>query len=184
MLHRLRSVVVRPGRELLSGTVQVDETYIGGAEPGLAGGRAQGKKVLTGIAVEVRAPRGLGRCRIAPVADGSGESLHSAMCMIGAARAQLTLGATIPSSSCPPLFWSSAGDEILITHRFVGDGQLEHAVKYHATAAGTAAVEAGARYEDAATAGAASPDRGHTKPSGHRSHARESKQSASLANQA
>ena len=59
MLHRLRSVLVRPGRDLLSGTVQVDETYIGGAEPGLAGGRAKGKKVLTGIAVEVRAPRGL-----------------------------------------------------------------------------------------------------------------------------
>ena len=54
MLHRLRSVLVRPGRDLLSGTVQVDETYIGGAGPGLAGGRAPGKKVLTGIAVEVR----------------------------------------------------------------------------------------------------------------------------------
>ena len=36
MLHRLRSVLVRPGRDLLTGTVQVDETYIGGAEPGLA----------------------------------------------------------------------------------------------------------------------------------------------------
>ena len=69
MLHLLRSVLVRPGRDLLSGTVQVDETYIGGAEPGLAGGRAKGKKVLTGIAVEVHEPRGLGRCRISPLAD-------------------------------------------------------------------------------------------------------------------
>jgi len=51
ILHRLRSVLVRPGRELLSGKVEVDETYIGGAEPGLSGGRAQGKKVLTAIAV-------------------------------------------------------------------------------------------------------------------------------------
>ena len=68
MLHRLRSVLVRPGRDLLSGTVQVDETYIGGAEPGLAGGRARGKKVLTGIAVEVHEPRGLGRCRMSPLA--------------------------------------------------------------------------------------------------------------------
>ena len=76
MLHRLRSVLVRPGRDLLSGTVQVDETYIGGAEPGLAGGRAKGKKVLTGIAVEVRAPRGFGRCRISPLPDASAESLH------------------------------------------------------------------------------------------------------------
>ena len=55
------------GRELLTGKVQVDETYIGGAEPGLAGGRVKGKKVLTGIAVEVREPRGLGRCRISPL---------------------------------------------------------------------------------------------------------------------
>ncbi|MDA1298438.1 MAG: hypothetical protein O3B04_10665 [Chloroflexi bacterium] len=38
ILHRLRSVLVRPGRELLTGKVQVDETCIGGAEPGLAGG--------------------------------------------------------------------------------------------------------------------------------------------------
>ena len=76
MLHRLRSVLVRPGRDLLTGTVQVDETYIGGAEPGLAGGRAKGKKVLTAIAVELRKPRGLGRCRISPLADASSESLH------------------------------------------------------------------------------------------------------------
>ena len=45
MLHRLRSVLVRPGRDRLTGVVEVDETYIGGDEPGLAGGRARGKKV-------------------------------------------------------------------------------------------------------------------------------------------
>jgi hypothetical protein len=52
MLHRLRSVLVRPGRERLTGMVEVDETYIGGEEPGLRGGRAKGKKLLIGIAVE------------------------------------------------------------------------------------------------------------------------------------
>ena len=76
MLHRLRSVLVRPGRDRLAGVVEVDETYIGGEEPGLAGGRARGKKVLTGIAVEVREPTGLGRCRMLPLADASAESLH------------------------------------------------------------------------------------------------------------
>ena len=76
MLGRLRSVLVRPGRDRLAGTVQVDETYIGGDEPGLRGGRAPGKKVLTGIAVEVREPRGIGRCRMAVLADGSSASLH------------------------------------------------------------------------------------------------------------
>lgn len=57
MLHRLRSVLVRPGRDRLSGTVEVDETYIGGVEPGLAAGRVKGKKVLVCVAVEVGPPR-------------------------------------------------------------------------------------------------------------------------------
>lgn len=77
MLHRLRSVLVRPGRDRLSGTVEVDETFIGGEEPGLRGGRARGKKVLTGIAVEVREPKGIGRCRMAPLTDASADSLHA-----------------------------------------------------------------------------------------------------------
>jgi transposase-like protein len=76
ILHRLRSVLVRPGRDRLSGVVEVDETYIGGEEPGLPGGRARGKKVLTGIAVEIREPRGMGRCRMQPLVDASATSLH------------------------------------------------------------------------------------------------------------
>jgi len=76
MLHRLRSTLVRPGRDRLSGTVEVDETYIGGEEPGLSGGRAKGKKALVGVAVELRAPKGLGRCRMGILTDGSSASLH------------------------------------------------------------------------------------------------------------
>ena len=76
MLHRLRSVLVRPGRDRLTGTVEVDETYIGGEEPGLAGGRAKGKKALVGVAVEVAEPRGYGRCRMQVVPDGAAASLH------------------------------------------------------------------------------------------------------------
>ncbi len=75
MLHRLRSVLVRPERDRLNGTVEVDETYIGGEEAGLAGGRAKGKKSLVGIAVEINEPKGLGRCRMAILADGSAASL-------------------------------------------------------------------------------------------------------------
>jgi transposase-like protein len=77
ILHRLRSVLVRPGRDRLTGTVEVDETYIGGQEPGLRGGRQPGKKVLTCIGVEVHDPKGFGRCRIAPIADASASSLHA-----------------------------------------------------------------------------------------------------------
>jgi transposase-like protein len=76
MLHRLRSVLVRPGRDRLSGTVEADETFIGGDEPGLRGGRARGKKVFTGIAVEVGPPKGIGRCRMKVLADASAESLN------------------------------------------------------------------------------------------------------------
>ena len=76
MLGRLRSVLVRPGRDRLTGTVEVDETYTGGEEQGLRGGRAPGKKVLTGIAVEVGQPKGIGRCRMALLTDGSSASLH------------------------------------------------------------------------------------------------------------
>lgn len=77
MLHRLRSVLIRPGRDLLCGQVEVDETYIGGQEAGLAGGRAKGKKALVAVAVEVKPPRGFGRCRMAVIPDGSARSLHA-----------------------------------------------------------------------------------------------------------
>ena len=76
MLHRLRAVLVRPGRERLTGTVEVDETYFGGEEPGLRGGRAKGKKILVAVAVERKEPFGYGRCRMAVVKDGSAESLQ------------------------------------------------------------------------------------------------------------
>jgi len=77
MLHRLRSVLVRPGRDRLTGTVEVDETYIGGEEPGLRGGRAKGKKVLVGVAIEVFEPRGFGRCRMQILTDASAATLQA-----------------------------------------------------------------------------------------------------------
>jgi transposase-like protein len=77
MLHRLRSVLVRPGRDRLTGTVEVDETYIGGEEPGLRGGRAKGKKVLVGVAIEVLEPRGFGRCRMQILTDASAATLQA-----------------------------------------------------------------------------------------------------------
>ena len=64
--------MVRPGRDLLSGEVEVDETYLGGREVGVTG-RKTNKKSIVAIAAEIRG-RGTGRIRMARVKDASGES--------------------------------------------------------------------------------------------------------------
>jgi transposase-like protein len=78
MLHRLRSVLIRPGREPLSGIVEMDETTMGGLEPGLSGGRSRGhKKSLVAVAVERMEAGTLGRCRMAPIPDASSDTLRA-----------------------------------------------------------------------------------------------------------
>ena len=66
MLHKLRSAMVRIGREPLAGTVEVDEAYIGGPEEGV-GGRQLMKKCLVVIAVELNGDKlagsACGTCR-------------------------------------------------------------------------------------------------------------------------
>jgi len=74
MLHKLRRAMVCPDRDRLSGTVEVDESYVGGKEPGVRGRQTE-KKTIVAIAVEVHEPRGLGRARVSRVPDVSGASL-------------------------------------------------------------------------------------------------------------
>ncbi|GAG37322.1 unnamed protein product [marine sediment metagenome] len=50
MLHKLRSGMVSQDRTKLDGTIQVDETYVGGKKPGLRGRGAAGKVVVAGAA--------------------------------------------------------------------------------------------------------------------------------------
>src|ERR1039458_3550507 len=45
-LHKLRRAMVRPGRERLSGSVEVDETYLGGLEEGMRGRQSENKAVI------------------------------------------------------------------------------------------------------------------------------------------
>lgn len=78
MLHRYRSAMVRPGRERLSGEIEVDETYVGGEEPGAHG--RQTTKEIVALAVEVREPRGLGRVRAQRVPDLSAAALVPFVC--------------------------------------------------------------------------------------------------------
>ena len=60
-LQKLRSVMVRSGRDRLSGRVEVDETYIGGQKEGARGRGAEGKTLVM-VAVEGDASK-LGRVR-------------------------------------------------------------------------------------------------------------------------
>lgn len=61
-LHKLRTAMIRPGRDRLSGTVEVDETYIGGVWPGKRGRGASGKSLII-IAAEDKENH-LGRIRL------------------------------------------------------------------------------------------------------------------------
>ena len=69
--------MIRPGRDRLSGTVQVDETYIGGEKPGKRGRGATGKTL---VVVMVEAKEGkTARIRLRRVPDASGPSLEGAV---------------------------------------------------------------------------------------------------------
>ena len=74
-LHKLRRALVRPGREPLSGWIEVDETYLGGPEQGVAG-RETERKALIVMAAEADGP-GIGRVRMRRIPDASAASLHS-----------------------------------------------------------------------------------------------------------
>ena len=65
--------MVRPGRERLHGSVEVDETYVGSPETGGKRGRGTENEEIVAIAVEVLSPRGFG-------CDGSGMSQAIALC--------------------------------------------------------------------------------------------------------
>jgi transposase-like protein/ribosomal protein L37AE/L43A len=76
-LHKLRTAMVRPGRDRLSGTVQVDETFIGGQRPGKRGRGAAGKALVL-IAAEDKGEH-VGRIRLFRVPDASAASLSIAV---------------------------------------------------------------------------------------------------------
>ena len=74
-LHKLRCAMVRPGRDLLSGRVEVDEAYVGGLEEGLRGRKTETKALIVVAAEEDGA--GIGRIRMRLIADASAKSLHA-----------------------------------------------------------------------------------------------------------
>jgi transposase-like protein len=86
-MHKLRRAMVRPSRDRLSGVIEVDETYIGGEEPGKRGRGAAGKELVI-IAVQDDGKR-IGRIRLQRVPDASTCSLE------GAVKASVEAGSTV-----------------------------------------------------------------------------------------
>lgn len=76
-LHKLRRAMVRPGRDRISGVVEVDESYIGGEKSGKRGRGAAGKALVV-IAAQIDGTR-IGRIRLRRVPDASAKSLEDAI---------------------------------------------------------------------------------------------------------
>jgi len=73
-LHKLRRAMVRPGRDRLSGTVEVDETYWGAEEEGKIGRQTE-HKALIAVAVEY-AGKKIGRIRMRRIPSADRDCLH------------------------------------------------------------------------------------------------------------
>lgn len=77
MLHRLRRAMVNPYRSKLSGTVELDETYLSIKDINNDNQplKSNTTKILVGIAVEVKDPKRFGRIRIQRLENSKGKSL-------------------------------------------------------------------------------------------------------------
>jgi len=74
MLQRFRVAMVNSERTKLTGTVEIDETFIGGEDQGGKRGRGADKNIVV-IAVEINEGKGFGRTRMRNIPDASGDSL-------------------------------------------------------------------------------------------------------------
>jgi len=73
-LHKLRGCTICTERQKLSGTVEVDEFYLGGQHPGKRGRGAEHKNVV--VAAAEKKGRKLGRIRLRVIDDCSNSSLE------------------------------------------------------------------------------------------------------------
>lgn len=77
-LHKLRRAMVRPGRDRLSGLVEVDEIFVGGERHKFEGRSQQGKTLVL-VAAEDKGRRGVGRIRMRIIPDATASSLRAAV---------------------------------------------------------------------------------------------------------
>lgn len=90
LLHKLRRAMVNTAREPLHGDVEMDDTWIGGPQPGLKGSRQiKGRKAgLVLVAVEKRG-HSSGRVRMAALSDFKEATVHAFV------KAQIAPGSTV-----------------------------------------------------------------------------------------
>ena len=89
MLHKLRRAMVRPGRDRLSGMVEVDEAYWGAEESGVRGRQSVRKALI--IVVAQADGKGIGRIRLRHIPDTNRVTLH------GFIVESIELGSTVVS---------------------------------------------------------------------------------------
>jgi ISXO2-like transposase domain/Transposase zinc-ribbon domain len=97
LLHKLRRAMVNAAREPLHGDIELDDTWVGGPQPGLRGSRQlKGRKaVLVAVAVEKRGA-GTGRVRMEVIPDFS-QNTFTAF-----ANRHIVAGATIYTDGLKP----------------------------------------------------------------------------------
>lgn len=93
-MHKFRRAMIVPGRELLHGVVELDETYVGGVS---RGNRGRGStKVGVMVASEMLGPKRLGRIRLEP-------SPHEALQLISFAQRVIEPGALVRTDGAQEL---------------------------------------------------------------------------------
>lgn len=99
ILHRLRRAMVRPGRDLLQGFVEVDETFLALTDRknpiSALGRKSNTTKALVAIAVEMLQPKGFGRIRIRQIKQCNSQNI------IPFVKDSVCLGAEIHSDGNP-----------------------------------------------------------------------------------
>ncbi len=93
MLHKLRAGTVRKGRDKLTGTVEVDESYIGGEKAGKRGRGAENKVLVVG-AVDIRG-KYANRLRLKVIPNASGITLLSFI------KSNVETGSTVKTDDWP-----------------------------------------------------------------------------------
>ena len=94
-LHKFRRAMVVPDRKPLSGTVEVDETFVGGVEHGVSGQQTLTKSIVV-VAVERPGVGRYGRIRLTRVPDKTTATLHA-----------FVLGNIVPGSTVITDGWPS-----------------------------------------------------------------------------